>query len=338
MSGAHPEVLDRLVTTNLLHTEGYGNDEFTLRAKKRILEECGLEDEGEVFFVTGGTQANSVVIDRLLERNDGVIAADTSHIAVHEAGAIEFTGHKVLTLTSEAGKLKAANIDLFISDFYNDATHPHMVRPAMVYISFPTELGTVYSKAELSAIHEVCRKWDIPLYIDGARMAYGVAARGSDLTLMEIARLCEAFYIGGTKCGALFGEAVVTSRPDLFRRFFSLIKMHGALLAKGRLLGVQFDALFHDGLYHRIGRDAVDKALRLKEIFRSFGYESYIDSPTNQQFFILPNTIIEKLKEGVSFDLWGPPGRDSSVVRLVTDWSVTSTDIATVESILRDLA
>ena len=337
MAGAHPEVMEKLLQTNLLHTEGYGNDEFTRRTRRRILEECGLENDGDVFFVTGGTQANAVVIDRLLGRNDGVVAADTSHIAVHEAGAIEFTGHKVLTLPAEAGKIKASDIDLFISEFYNDATHPHMVRPAMVYISFPTELGTIFSKAELSAIHDVCLKWDIPLYIDGARLAYGLAADGSDITLKEIARLCEVFYIGGTKCGALFGEAIVTSRPDLFSRFFSLIKMHGALLAKGRLPGVQFEALFHNGLYFRIGKEAVDKALQLKEIFHSYGFESFIDSPSNQQFFILPNPIVKQLREKVSFDLWGPPGPDCSIIRLVTDWTTTSSDIDAIKSLLRSL-
>ena len=331
MAGAHPEVMKHLVETNTLHTAGYGEDPFTRNAKKLILEECGLPD-GEVFFMVGGTQTNAVVIDRLLGRNDGVVAADTSHIAVHEAGAIEFTGHKILVLPSTNGKINASDIEDYITEFYNDATNTHMVRPGMVYLSFPTELGTLYSKRELERIHEVCRKWDIPLYIDGARMAYGIAA-SSELSLKEIAQLSDVFYIGGTKCGALFGEAVVTSRPELLHRFFSLMKMHGAVLAKGRLLGVQFESLFENGLYYRIGREAVDKALKIKEIFISRGFEPYIDSITNQQFFTLPNEIIDRLRDHVSFDLWGAPGKHSSVVRFVTGWSTTTSDIDALQSL-----
>lgn len=333
MTGAHPEVMKLLNETNLLHTPGYGDDDFTRRARSRILEECDLP-EGEVFFLTGGTQTNAVVIDRLIYRNDGVLAADCSHIEVHEAGAIEFAGHKILTLPATDGKLTALAIDEYISRFYSDATHPHMVRPAMVYLSFPTELGTIYSKSELRQIYGVCRKWDIPLYIDGARLAYGLAASEGDLSLKELAHLCDAFYIGATKCGALFGEAVVTSRPELFSRFFSLIKMHGALLAKGRLLGVQFEALFHDGLYYRIGRETVGKAILLKEIFLSRGYHTFIDSPTNQQFFILPNPVIAELNKKISFDLWGAPGERESAVRLVTGWATSHEDIRRVKSIL----
>lgn len=331
-AGAHPEVMNRLLETNNLHTAGYGDDDFTRKARTLILRECGIPN-GEVFFMVGGTQTNSVVIDRLLGRNDGVLAADTSHIEVHEAGAIEFAGHKILRLPGNEGKLNAFDIDSYISEFYNDATNPHMVRPALVYISLPTELGTLYTKWELEQIHAVCCKWDIPLYIDGARMAYALAA-SPDLSLREISQLCDAFYIGGTKCGALFGEAVVTSRPELFQRFFSLMKMHGALLAKGRLLGVQFEALFEGDLYYRIGREAVRHALRLKEIFSSLGFKPFIDSPTNQQFFTLPNDVINRLREEVSFDLWGSPGEMESTVRFVTDWTTTGSDIASLESIL----
>lgn len=334
-AGAHPEVMKLLNETNLLHTPGYGDDEFTRRARSMILEECGLP-EGEVFFLTGGTQTNATVIDRLLDRNDGVIAADTAHIAVHEAGAIELSGHKVLTLTNSKGKLRADDIDSYAAAFYSDETHPHMVRPAMVYLSFPTELGTLYGKAELTAIYEVCRRWEMLLYIDGARMAYGIGAAGADLTLKDISRLCDAFYIGGTKCGALFGEAVVTQRPMLFRRFFSLMKMHGAVLAKGRLLGVQFEALFRDGLYYKIGREAVEKALRLRDAFESHGYPTCIDSPTNQQFFVLPNEVIGRLKEGVAFEYWGPPGEERSTIRLVTDWTTTDADVAAVAALLSE--
>lgn len=333
MAGAHPEVLKRLVETNSLHTTGYGTDEFCAIARERILKECAIED-GNVFFLVGGTQTNAVVIDRLLGRNDGVIATDSAHIAQHEAGAIELSGHKILTLPNHEGKLRAGDIDEYVTEFYKDESFDHMVRPAMVYISFPTEFGTVYSRRELEDIYRVCRKYEMPLYIDGARLAYGLAASRGDLTIKDIARLCDVFYIGGTKCGALFGEAVVTGRPELFKRFFSLMKMHGSVLAKGRLLGVQFDALFDNSLYYRIGIHAVDLALRLKEIFISRGYRLLYDSPTNQQFFVLPNDLISRLREELSFELWGPPGAEESAVRFVTDWSTNADDIQRIENLL----
>lgn len=326
MVGAHPKVMRRLNETNSLHTPGYGRDEFTSEARRIILDACGIEN-GEVFFMEGGTQANAVVIDRLLDHNDGVIAADTAHINVHEAGAIESNGHKILTIQNRDGKLAAEDIRKYISDFYADDTNHYMVRPAMVYISYPTELGTVYSRSELTAISDVCREASIPLYIDGARLAYGLAAEGADLTLRDIAAMCDVFYIGGTKCGTLFGEAVVTRRPELLPRFVSLIKLHGATLAKGRLLGVQFAALFTDGLYEQIGKHAVRLAMKLKEGFKAKGYQMYIDSPTNQQFFILPNSKIDKLRSTASFELWGPRGATETPVRFVTDWATTEEDV-----------
>lgn len=326
MVGAHPQVMKRLCETNGLHTVGYGRDEFTREAARLILAQCGIED-GEVHFLEGGTQANAVVIDRLLDHNDGVIATDTAHISVHEAGAIEATGHKILSLPNHEGKLAAEDIRRYISDFYNDDTHRYMVRPAMVYVSFPTELGTVYSRKELEDISAVCKDAGIPLYLDGARLAYGLAAEGTDLSLRDIARLCDVFYIGGTKCGALFGEAVVTRSPGLLPRFDSLIKLHGATLAKGRLLGVQFGCLFSDGLYMSIGRHAVSLAMKLKKGFLDRGYRLYIDSPTNQQFFILPDGKIDEIKKVASFELWGPRGAKESPVRFVTDWATTDEDV-----------
>lgn len=333
MTGAHPDVMKRLVETNDLHTVGYGRDEFTAHARETILHACGI-GSGDVFFLEGGTQANLVVIDRLLDHNDGVIAADTAHINVHEAGAIEATGHKILALPGCDGKLSAEQIRNYISDFYRDETHHYMVRPAMVYISYPTELGTVYSRRELQDISEVCREAGIPLYIDGARLAYGLAAVGGELSLQDIAGLCDVFYIGGTKCGALFGEAVVTRRPDLLPRFVSLIKLRGATLAKGRLLGVQFETLFADGLYESIGRHAVTLAMKLKAGFISKGYRLFIDSPTNQQFFILPNDKIDALRRIASFELWGPKGETETPVRFVTDWATTERDITTLIEVL----
>ncbi len=329
MVGAHPTVLERLVATNALHTVGYGRDQFTADAKNIILEACGLS-HGDVFLLEGGTQANAVVIDRLLDHNDGVIATDTAHINVHEAGAIESNGHKILTLPNHDGKLSAEDIKNYIADFYRDDTHHYMVRPGMVYVSYPTELGTIYSRKELEDIQSVCREYDIPLYLDGARMAYGLAAPEADMSLKDIASICDVFYIGGTKCGALFGEAVVTKRPELLPRFVSLIKLHGATLAKGRLLGVQFATLFTDGLYEKIGKHAVDMAMKLKDGFRAKGYPLYIDSPTNQQFFILPNEKIDSLRAIASFELWGPRGNSHTPVRFVTDWATTETDIDTL--------
>ncbi len=329
MVGAHPTVLERLVATNALHTVGYGRDQFTADAKNIILEACGLS-HGDVFLLEGGTQANAVVIDRLLDHNDGVIATDTAHINVHEAGAIESNGHKILTLPNHDGKLSAEDIKNYIADFYRDDTHHYMVRPGMVYVSYPTELGTIYSRKELEDIQSVCREYDIPLYLDGARMAYGLAAPEADMSLKDIASICDVFYIGGTKCGALFGEAVVTRRPELLPRFVSLIKLHGATLAKGRLLGVQFATLFTDGLYEKIGKHAVDMAMKLKDGFKAKGYPLYIDSPTNQQFFILPNEKIDSLRAIASFELWGPRGNSHTPVRFVTDWATTETDIDTL--------
>ena len=333
MSGAHPEVLQRLIETNCLHTPGYGTDEFTRHARSLILEKCGIP-KGEVFFLVGGTQTNAVVIDRLLDKNDGVVATDTSHINVHEAGAIEAWGHKILVLPNHEGKLRAAELKKYLEEFYADDTYLHMVRPGMVYISFPTELGTVYSKKELQEIHGVCKDYEIPLYIDGARLAFGLFAEGNDVGMKDLPELCDVFYIGGTKCGALFGEAVVTSRPELLRRFDSLRKLHGALLAKGRLLGVQFEALFDNGLYERIGKEGVRLALKLKELMKSKGFKTFIDSPTNQQFFILPNDVIEKLKPHCSFEYWGSPGEVESKVRFVTGWSSSEADISTLGSLL----
>lgn len=326
MVGAHPEVLNRLNQTNMLHTVGYGCDEFTAKAREILLKTCGIPG-GDVFFLEGGTQANAVVIDRLLDHNDGVIAAETAHINVHEAGAIESNGHKILTIPSHEGKLRADDIRKYVDTFYGDDTNVYMVRPAMVYISFPTELGTVYSKSEFESIADVCREYSMPLYIDGARLAYGLAAEGNDVTIKDIARISDVFYIGGTKCGALFGEAVVTRRPELLPRFRSVIKLHGATLAKGRLLGVQFAALFTDGLYDEIGRHAVAMAMKLKAGFVEKGYRLFIDSPSNQQFFVLPNEKIDSLRQIASFELWGARGADETPVRFVTDWATTEADV-----------
>lgn len=336
MAGAHPQVLRNLVDTNSRHTPGYGADEYTEIAASLILRRCGVR-EGEVYFLVGGTQTNAVVIDRLLDKNDGVVAVDTSHINVHEAGAIEAWGHKILVLPNHDGKMMASDLKSYLEEFYGDDTNAHMVRPGMVYISFPTELGTIYSKSELKEIYSLCRDYKIPLYIDGARLAFGLRAKGNDISLRELPELCDVFYIGGTKCGALFGEAVVTAHPELLRRFDSMRKLHGALLAKGRLLGVQFQALFSNDLYERIGEEGVRKAMRLKQLMQSHGFKTFIDSPTNQQFFILPNHVIDALKPHCSFEYWGPRGERESKVRFVTGWATTDEDIDALASLMESI-
>ena len=325
-AGAHPKVLERLVETNLEHTVGYGNDQYTARAKELIRREIGCED-AEVMFLVGGTQTNATAIDGILARHEGVLAAESGHIAVHESGAIEASGHKVLTLPHYDGKIRAEDVQRFIEEFYADETYPHMVAPGMLYISQPTEYGTVYTLAELEALSAACHKHNIPLYIDGARMGYALAAEGTDFTLRDIARLADVFYIGGTKLGTLFGEALVVTNRALLKNLFPLVKQHGALLAKGRLSGLQFEAMFRDGLYYEIGRHAVALALRIREAFRAKGYEVVIESPTNQQFFRLPNEVIDSLREEVSFDYWGARGETHSIVRFVTSWSTTTEDV-----------
>lgn len=333
MAGAHPMVLERLCQTNQEQTTGYGTDAYTARATELIREACGTPD-ARVRFLVGGTQTNATVIDGVLSRHEGVLSAESGHINVHESGAIEATGHKVLVLPSYQGKVRAADVRDFIREFYSDDTYEHMVAPGMLYISFPTEYGTVYSLDELEELSSVCHEAGIPLFIDGARLGYGLAAEGSDVTFKDIARLADVFYIGGTKVGALFGEAVVITNPDILKNFMPLVKQHGALLAKGRLLGVQFESLFTDGLYEKISRDTVRRAIRLKEIFNSAGYTSAVDSPTNQQFFTLPNTLIDRLREEASFEMWGPRGETESTVRFVTGWSTTDEDIETLRNLL----
>lgn len=325
--GACPAVLERLVATNAGQTPGYGADGHCAKARKLILDACGLSaDEAEVQFLVGGTQTNATIIDGLLRHCQGVIAADSAHVNVHESGAIEASGHKVIALPGHDGKLDADEVDAYIKSFYRDDTWPHMTMPGMVYISHPTELGTLYSLEELTALSNVCRSNEIPLYMDGARMAYALGSDASRVKLTDIARLCDAFYIGGTKCGALFGEAAVV-RKGLIPRLFSLIKQHGALLAKGRLLGVQFEALFTDGVYERQGRHAVEMAMKLRDGMRSRGYRVLFPSPTNQQFFVLPNSVVESLSKVAGFEHWGPAGDSESAVRFVVDWGTREEDV-----------
>ena len=336
MAGAHPEVLEALVRTNMELTVGYGNDPYTLQAKELVRKAIGCND-AEVMFLVGGTQTNATAIDGILARHEGVLAAESGHIAVHESGAIEASGHKVLTLPHHDGKVRAEDVERFITEFYADETYQHMVAPGMLYISQSTEYGTIYSLSELTELSEVCHSHEIPLYIDGARLGYALGSSEADFTLEDIARLADVFYIGGTKMGTLFGEALVVTNRSLLKNLFPLVKQHGALLAKGRLLGLQFGAMFRDGLYERLGRHATSLALRLKDIFRKAGYKIMIDSPTNQQFVQLPNSVIDRLRENASFDYWGPRGKEQSIVRFVTSWATTESDIDELERLINEL-
>lgn len=333
MEGAHPEVMRRLMETNLEQTAGYGNDDYTRHARELVRKACG-QPEAAVYFLVGGTQTNATVIDGLLAHHEGVLGAETAHINVHEAGAIEASGHKVLTLPQHEGKLCADEVEAYIENFYRDETYEHMVAPGMVYISHPTEYGTLYSLSELEALSRVCRKANIPLYMDGARLGYGLAAQGTDVTLQDIARLCDVFYIGGTKVGTLFGEAVVAPHAERLPHFFPLIKQHGALLAKGRLLGIQFETLFTDGLYLKAGEHAVRLAQKLKRAFVQKGYKLHLDSPTNQQFVCLPNEDIDRLSAHATFELWGPRGEKETVVRFVTSWATRESDVDALIALL----
>ena len=329
--GAHPRVLEALVKTNLEHLSGYGCDRYTESAKEKIKKELNATN-ADIEFITGGTQTNRVVISSILEPYEGVIAADSGHVAVHEAGAIESSGHKVLTIPHFNGKLAADDVRAFIRDFYNDGNYEHMVFPGAVYISHPTEYGTLYTKAELEALYSVCREYDIPLYLDGARLAYALASGENDLSLADIYSLTDVFYIGGTKCGALCGEAVVFKKSP--RHFSTRIKQQGALLAKGRLLGVQFDALFTDSLYYEVGKNAARTASRLVEILKEKNYRFFIDSPTNQQFVVVENSFAKELSERVKYCFIEKFDDSHSVIRFVTSWATDIRDVEMLKEVL----
>lgn len=336
MEGAHPEILKRLAETNLVKSAGYGMDEYSEAAKSKIRNACDAPD-ADVFFLVGGTQTNATVIDALLRSYQGVISAETGHVNVHEAGAIEFGGHKVMALKHTDGKLSAAIISKALKDYREDANHEHMVMPGMVYISQPTEYGTLYTLKELEEISAVCREHKVPLYLDGARLAYALACPENDVELKDIARLCDVFYIGGTKCGALFGEAVVMPKQGYIPHFFTIIKQHGALLAKGRLLGIQFDTLFTDGLYKCIGENAMQAAKRIRNKMHECGLELCFNSPTNQIFCLAENELAEKLMQEAEFSFWEKPDDTHMIVRCVTDWATAEEDVDALCELLESL-
>lgn len=333
-NGCLPEILRRLSETNDEKASGYGFDPYTERAKDRIRKACDMT-EAEVHFLVGGTQTNATAIDSLLQGCEGVLSVDTGHINVHESGAVEAFGHKVLVLPGIAGgKMAVSQIDDYMRKFLADETYPHMVQPGMVYITLPTELGALYSRKELADIYTVCQQYGLRLYVDGARLGYGLMAEGNDIDLPFLAHHCDAFYIGGTKVGALLGEALVYTNTRAPKYIFTIIKRHGALLAKGRVLGLQFDTLFTDGLYFRVSRHAIDMAQALRKVFAKHGLSLGIDSPTNQQFVIHSKEQKQRLAEEIAFEIWEPLPNDHLLCRFVTCWATTEADIAALDEAL----
>jgi len=361
MEGAHPLILKRLMETNLVHSAGYGTDEFSESARAKIRKACNAPD-ADIHFLAGGTQANATVIKSILRPYQGVIAAETGHVSTHEAGAIEAGGHKVITLPHKNGKLDADSIERCIQGYWDDANHEHMVMPGLVYISQPTEFGTLYSLEELTKISEICHRRNVPLYVDGARLAYALACPQNDVTLPDLARLCDAFYIGGTKCGALFGEAVVLPKHDFIPHFFTLIKQNGALLAKGRIAGIQFETLFTEVsagsgkvsaegvsvsvssgetssdeaclLYEMVGQNAIAAADRIRAALVQKGYEISFECPTNQLFITVDDTQKERLEALLELSFWEklPDGR--TVLRICTSWATDMKDVDQLIDIL----
>lgn len=333
LEGAHPEILEALIKTNLEQTCGYSEDDYCNQAREAIKSAISRED-ADVHFLVGGTQANLTVIAAALRAHQGVLSADTGHIAVHESGAIEATGHKVITLDNQFGKISASQIREFVDNHYADATHEHMPQPAMVYISHPTEFGTLYTRDELTEISNVCREKGLIFFVDGARLGYGLEAKDTDVTLSDLAHLTDAFYIGGTKVGALFGEAVVINHPLLKRDFRYIIKQRGGMLAKGRLLGIQFLTLFTNDLYSRIGKHAIGLAEEIRSTLIKQNIPELVPSPTNQLFPILSNQKIAELRKKYSFSHWAKVDENHSAIRICTSWATTKEN---VDQLIRDL-
>lgn len=332
-NGAHPAVLQHIVDTNDYQSQSYGFDHWSEQAKQKIKDACQCPD-ADIFFLVGGTQTNATVIDGMLSSYEGVIAATSGHINVHESGAIEASGHKVLTLPSHDGKIYSSELESYLQAFHSDPTWAHMVYPGMVYITFPTELGTLYTAAEITQIKSVCQQYNIPLFVDGARLGYGLMSHECDFDLAWLAHHCDAFYIGGTKVGALCGEAVVFPRGNAPRNFFTIVKRHGALLAKSRLAGVQFDALFTDNIYFNIARHAIDMAMKMRDLFTRAGLELR-PSPTNQQFVVLSNSQMQSLSQHILFETWEPLDENHTLCRFVTSWATTQADLISLENTLK---
>ncbi|MCR4956170.1 MAG: low specificity L-threonine aldolase [Lachnospiraceae bacterium] len=334
MQGGHPKVMETLMETNHLSTDGYGLDPFCEDAKKRILNACDCNG-GDVAFFLGGTQANATMIHALLSSYQGVVCADTGHINVHEAGAVEFGGNKVLPLPHENGKLMPHTLADYLDRFFSDETYQHMVIPGMVYLTQPTELGTLYSLDELKQIRSICDTYHLPLYVDGARLAYALASPENTISLKDLAKYTDVFYIGGTKCGALFGEAVVLPNPKKIPYLFTIIKQHGALLAKGRLLGLQFKELFTDKLYYKCGETAIKSAIRIQDTLKELGYPLYQESATNQLFFVMEDAALLEFGNLVNYGFWEKIDAQHTVIRLVTSWYTKEEDVDKLIELLK---
>lgn len=332
-NGCHPAILRRLAETNDKKSKTYGYDEWTESAKAKIREACD-DPDAQIRFLVGGTQTNATVIDSLLQSYEGVVAVQTAHINSHEAGAIEFTEHKVITIPGHDGKMDPKELEQYMNEFLDDANSEHSVYPGMVYITFPTELGTLYTKDELTKLYELCQKYHLPLYIDGARLGYGLMSPENDITLPYLAHHCDVFYIGGTKVGALCGEAVVFTHNNAHPHFFNIVKQHGALMAKGRVVGLQFETLFTDNLYFDISKHAIDMAMQMKQIFKEAGYQFLVDSPTNQQFVILPNEELSRLSQNILFETWGKVDPTHTACRFVTSWATTKEEIEELRTVV----
>jgi len=333
LEGAHPRILERLTQTNMVQTPGYGEDEFCERARATIRRLCDAPDV-DVQFLVGGTQTNATLLTAALLPYQGVISADSGHIAVHESGAIEARGHKVIALPGRDGKLDAGQVSECCRLHFSDESHEHMVMPAAVYISYPTEVGTLYSRDELKALRAVCDQWKLTLFLDGARLGYGLASPENTLDLPFIARTCDAFYIGGTKQGLLFGEALVIRSEGLKRNFRYLIKQMGGMLAKGRLLGIQFEEILKDGLYMELSSHAIALAMRLKSALQELDIPLLVDSPTNQQFPILPDVVLSMLRQKYSYATIQRVDPQHTAVRFCTSWATREVD---VESLIGEL-
>lgn len=334
----HPAILDYLAETNLIQTPGYGEDHFCEAAKELIRKECALSpEECDIHFMIGGTQTNLTVIASLLRPYQGVVTAASGHINVHETGAVEATGHKVLAIPSNDGKLTAAMVQDVYNAYHEDVTKEHIVQPAMVYISWPTETGLLYTKEELCDLSACCHKLGWPLYLDGARMGYGLMSSACDLSLADIARLCDVFYIGGTKQGFLMGEALVFTDPELSIGYRSMMKNRGGMLAKGRLLGIQFQAMFQDGLYFQIAKQADQYAMQIKTAFEEKGCKFLYPSMTNQQFPILPDAWLKELEKDFAFSFWQRMDAEHSAVRFCTSWATQQEAIEKLLAAIRSL-
>ena len=337
LEGAHPRILARLTQTNFDQTPGYGEDEICERARKLIREKIGRPD-ADIHFLVGGTQANFTFLSAALRPHQGALCADSGHIAVHETGAVEATGHKVLPLPCRNGKIDAGQISEYCRNHFSDASHEHTVMPKVVYISYPTELGTLYSRSELNALRGVCDQWKLYLYIDGARLGYGLASDECDIDLKFLAEVADAFYIGGTKQGALFGEALVLLNDALKEDFRYILKQKGGMLAKGRLLGIQFESLFCDDLYMELSRHADAMANEIRKILRENNIPTLVNSPTNQIFPIFSNAMLKVLSRDFAFSTQKTIDQNYTCVRICTSWCTPESHVEALKNVLEKLS